>query len=156
MQVNRFVHTNVVCASLEQSIKFYVEILGATIHKRMESGDVDLRSCMGLEDLGHAPYRAALVYFADARVGPYLDLLEWLGEQTAAPPNPVNGRGRGLARIALEVDDLDAYIERFADHDIPPVGPAQEETFGPWRMRLVFFRDPDGTLVELIEFVDPK
>jgi catechol 2,3-dioxygenase-like lactoylglutathione lyase family enzyme len=150
--VTRMVHANVVCSSLEKSLAFYIDVLGGQVHQRIVADQTDLRPCMGVDDSGAPFYRAALVYFGGARGGPYLDLVEWSGAALHGRRDPLGAQDLGLARVALEVDDLSKHIERLDAHGFPPVGPPQEEKIGPWTLRLALFRDPDGTLVELVEF----
>lgn len=152
MRITRFIHTNVVCSSLSDSLHFYVDVLGATLHQPLDDGGVDLRSCLGVGSSGASQYRAALVYFAEDRGGTYLDLLEWIGDDQPDRRTPLAAQDLGLARIALEVDDLDAWIQHLAAHSVPLAGPVQDARIGPWALRLLVCRDPDGTLVELAEF----
>lgn len=155
MRITRFIHANVVCSSLSDSLHFYVDVLGATLHQPLDDGGVDLRPCLGVDNSGASQYRAALVYFAEDRGGTYLDLLEWIGPDQPDQPDrrkPLEAQDLGLARIALEVDDLDAWAEHLAAHSVPLAGPLQDASIGPWALRLLVCRDPDGTLVELAEF----
>lgn len=152
MKIERFVHANVVCSDLSTSLNFYVDILGGKAHEIFESGDSDLRACMGVGEEGASSYRAALVEFGDTRGGPYLDLVEWIGSPLPGRRPPLQAQDLGLARVALEVSDLEAWEKYLRDSDVPIVGPMQEERVGPWTLRLLLCRDPDGTLIELAEF----
>ncbi len=59
---------------------------------------------------------------------------------------PDGFRGAGLDRITLEfvVDDVDAHYERLKALGAPIVKPP---TTQPWGIRSVWFRDPDGNVV---------
>jgi catechol 2,3-dioxygenase-like lactoylglutathione lyase family enzyme len=152
MLVRRFIHVNVVCSDLERSLQFYVDILGAKVHELFDSGDSDLRPTMGVGEEGAPGYRAALVYWGDGRGGPYLDLLEWRGGDLAKRQWPLSAQDVGLARVALEVDDIDEWLGHLTAIGVDILGPVQEEIVGPWTLRLFLCRDPDGTLVELVSF----
>lgn len=152
MKVERFVHVNVVCTDLVRSLGFYSDVLGGTPHEIFESGDSDLRPCMGVDDDGAPSYRAALVHFGDARGGPYIDLVEWTGAELPHRRGPLAAQDLGLARVALQVSDMEGWVDRLEQHGVPLVGPVQEERVGPWNLRLLLCRDPDGTLIELAEF----
>jgi catechol 2,3-dioxygenase-like lactoylglutathione lyase family enzyme len=155
LEIKRFVHVNVVCSDFEKSLHFYTEILGATLHQRMDNSGVDVRPAMGMGDDGAPEYEAALVYWGDARGGPYIDLLEWKYPDDAAerPERrpPLDAQDRGLVRVALEVDSIDEWLEKLREYGTRVTTP-QDVILGPWRQQIVLFEDPDGTLLELVEF----
>jgi catechol 2,3-dioxygenase-like lactoylglutathione lyase family enzyme len=154
--VSRLIHVNVNCADLDRSLKFYTDVLGARVHEIMESGGVDLRPCMGVGETGAPHYRAALLYFGDARGGPYIDLVEWQYEDGSTERREgrpaLEAQDWGLARVALEVPDLEEAYARVSDAGAEIVGPPQDEQLGRWHMKLFLCRDPDGALLEIVEF----
>jgi catechol 2,3-dioxygenase-like lactoylglutathione lyase family enzyme len=151
IKVNRYIHVNIVCQSLAKSLEFYVDVLGAKVHEIFSSGESDLRSVMGVDNSGAPAYRAALVYWGDNPLGPYIDLVEWVGGTGDSRP-PLTAQDRGLVRVALEVEDVDQAAEELAARGIELLGPVDEAPVGPWTLRLVLCRDPDGTLIELVTF----
>ncbi len=153
MKVTRYIHVNVNCTDLEASVRFYVDVLGGQVHEAFHSGDSDLRPTMGVDADGAPGYRAALVCFGGARGGPYIDLVEWTGAELPDRRPPLVAQDLGLVRVALEVEgSLDDWVPRLEAAGSSVVGPIQEERVGPWPIRLLLCRDPDGTLVELVEF----
>lgn len=150
--ISRFIHVNIVCRDLVRTLEFYVDVLGAKIHEIFTSGDSDLREVMGVDGSGTPAYRAALVYWGDDRRGPYLDLLQWVGAHDDQAREPLRAQDRGLVRVALQVDDVDAVAGELRARGVPLLGPVHEAPVGPWVLRLVLCQDPDGTLVELVSF----
>ena len=80
-----------------------------------------------------------------------IDLLEWKEPRDSSPPYP-HLYHLGLARIALTTTDLDADMAELEREGVeflsPPAslaGPAGAAT------RFVCFKDPDGTVLELVE-----
>jgi catechol 2,3-dioxygenase-like lactoylglutathione lyase family enzyme len=66
--------------------------------------------------------------------------------------HPPASFGRGTARpggsvFALQVDDLDSWLDRLDSRGIRPVVPKHDEGFGP----VAAIEDPDGNLIELVE-----
>ena len=59
-------------------------------------------------------------------------------------PNSMEGAGIGNAVLEFEVEDVDAEYARLLDMHIPIVKPP---TTQPWGLRSVWFRDPDGNIV---------
>jgi catechol 2,3-dioxygenase-like lactoylglutathione lyase family enzyme len=111
---------------------------------------------MGVGAAGAPHFRSALVYFGDARGGPYIDLVEWHYENGSTERREgspaLEAQDWGLVRVALEVPDLQEAYERVSASGAEVVGPPQDEQLGPWRMKLFVCKDPDGALLELVEF----
>ena len=63
------------------------------------------------------------------------------------------GAGTELPLISIEVDDLDAVLERARALGCPPVhGPATED----WGVRRFFLRDPQGNLVNILTHLENR
>jgi catechol 2,3-dioxygenase-like lactoylglutathione lyase family enzyme len=54
------------------------------------------------------------------------------------------GAGRGSCTLEFEVDDVDQEFERLTKLDVPIVKPPMTHS---WGLRSVWFRDPDGNIV---------
>jgi catechol 2,3-dioxygenase-like lactoylglutathione lyase family enzyme len=59
-------------------------------------------------------------------------------------PGSMKGAGRGNCTLEFEVDDVDLEFERLTKLDVPIV---KLPTTQPWGLRSVWFRDPDGNIV---------
>jgi lactoylglutathione lyase len=128
----RFVHTNVRVRDIDASLRFY--------------------EALGFEPRGRLQFDGAYnIYLGLPRDG---DTLELTVNEGRDEPYDL---GDGYGHIALEVEDLDALLERLAAEGItpekPPYGPGGREEF-----RICFVADPDGYRVELIdgEFATPQ
>lgn len=61
------------------------------------------------------------------------------------------GSGTPVPDLSIEVDDLDAVLDRATGAGFPPVyGPVDE----PWGVRRFYLRDPFGRLVNILEHRD--
>jgi catechol 2,3-dioxygenase-like lactoylglutathione lyase family enzyme len=83
--------------------------------------------------------------------GHKIELLEY-----RAPPDRVRSDLRpcdiGSVHIALSVDDLDAVLQTIAASGWKPVGKPQTLTVGPNAgKRVIYVRDPDGTIIEFMQ-----
>ncbi len=67
---------------------------------------------------------------------------EQIMEQMA--PNSMVGAGRGSYTLEVQVDDVDSEYRRLADGHVDIV---KAPTTQPWCRRSVWFRDPDGNLI---------
>lgn len=163
-------HFNVVCSDFDTSYDFYTRAVGMRPLTSSRAGTAtggavagarpgegrataedgpQIAELLGFEGTGL--YRGAFLYFGSSRAGAYLDLLQWQDNGPAVPRSP---RDVGLARVAIRVDDMDEHLARLHDYGVPTLTAPKELTLGVTRVRVVCFRDPDGVLLEYLQFVD--
>jgi catechol 2,3-dioxygenase-like lactoylglutathione lyase family enzyme len=166
-------HFNVVCSDFDTSYDFYTNAVGMrplTSSRAGTGGGASgpagsggrpgegrattedgprIAELLGFEGTGL--YRGAFLYFGSSRGGAYLDLLQWPdnGPRVARSPRDV-----GLARVAIRVDTMDEHLARLDRYGVRTLTAPKELTLGVTRVRVVCFRDPDGVLLEYLEFVD--
>jgi lactoylglutathione lyase len=121
----RFAHTNVRVRDIDASLRFY--------------------EALGFERRGRLQFDSAYnVYLGLPGDG---DTLELTVNEGREEPYDL---GDGYGHVALEVEDLDALLERLAAEGIepekPPYGPGGRDEF-----RICFVQDPNGYRVELID-----
>ncbi len=148
MSIVGLVHVNVNCSDFDRSLRFY-ELLG---FKR--AIDVPLTNTAEVAAaVGMPPYRVkgALLVLPTATDPLMLDLLEWQEPTDPSPPYP-HLYHLGIARIALATDDLDAEIARLQAEGVEFLSePATVSIEGQRPTRFACFRDPDGTMLELVQ-----
>lgn len=147
MSITGLVHVNVNCSNFDRSLAFY-QLLG---FERMM--DVPARNTAEVAAaVGMPPYRVkgALLSLSNARTPFVLDLLEWQDPADDTPPYP-HLYHLGIARIALATDDLDADIARLKKHGVEFLSEPAAVTLSGRTSRFVCFRDPDGTVLELVQ-----
>jgi catechol 2,3-dioxygenase-like lactoylglutathione lyase family enzyme len=133
------------CSDLDASVEWYRNSLGLAAAPNCV---VDVRDD---HDAVVGRFRAADVFVPHHPRSFRLELTEWIDPLPTGAPYAV-GNHTGVYRVALTVDDIDvAYSDlRRALPDAPaPVTVDLGETLGP--MRALFFTDPDGCVVELLE-----
>ena len=59
-------------------------------------------------------------------------------------PGSMEGAGTGSYALEFEVGDVDAEYKRLVELNVPIVKPP---TTQPWGLRSVWFRDPDGNII---------
>jgi len=146
----RLMHVNVNCSDLARSGDWYRRVLGLATLGRSSPGPVD---GAGFGWNGPCEWQAEFLAVPGASEPFIIDLLEWKRPRpTGAPARAANQLG--LFRLAFLVDDAKAAHAELLRHGVetsPPVwlemGP-EVPIDGLWA---VFFRDPDGTCLELIE-----
>jgi lactoylglutathione lyase len=142
-------HVGVSVSDLSRSILFYRDLLGFNV--AYERGEVT------------AEYMPRLVGIEGARLkiagldipGLHLDLIEYIepkGAPTAGPPNDV-----GNVHIGFTVDDMWAaynfLVAGGVEFKCEPVSPTAGPNKGGWA---VYFTDPDGTTLEMIQKPKPE
>ncbi len=146
----RLLHVNVNCRDLDRSSEWYREVLGLTpLLGRSQPGEVD---GAGLGFPGTCRFRADFLAIP-GRTDLVVDLLEWLDPKpTGAPAHEANRLG--WFRLAYLVEDARACCAELDRLGVAHSGPCWLD-MGPEipiaGLHAVFFRDPDGTCLELIE-----
>jgi catechol 2,3-dioxygenase-like lactoylglutathione lyase family enzyme len=135
-------HAGIVVSDLDRSLSFYCDVLGFKIEKDMwESGEY-IDNFSGLRDLKVRTVKMSIPS------GDMIELL-WFGSHRPGSIEKPCMTDVGCSHVAFTVQDLDAlYRELCAKGvvfncppQIPPDGGA----------KATFCRDPDGTLIELVE-----
>jgi catechol 2,3-dioxygenase-like lactoylglutathione lyase family enzyme len=167
-------HINIVCTDFEKSYAYYTEKVGlipltrrgagipdptkptraadgrlpGEARTRAEDGAASARA-LGLEaDMGS---RGVLMYWPGSPGGPYIDLLQWTegGQPLVRTPKET-----GLARLAMQVDDIEGEYARMRERGVEFISAPAPILLGATMIKIVFFRDPDGTLLELVELAN--
>ena len=74
-------------------------------------------------------------------------------EMEIMAPGSMGGAGRGSYTIEFEVDDVNRQYDRLQAMRVPIVKPP---TTQPWGRRSVWFRDPDGNIVNFYANLAPE
>lgn len=147
MSVTGLVHVNVNCSDFDKSLAFY-EMLG--FERFLDVPPTNTPEVAAA--VGMPPYRVkgALLVLKNAAVPFTIDLLEWQDPSDDAAPYP-HLYHLGIARIALASDDLDGDMQRLTELGVEFLSPpATVQMQGAPATRFVCFKDPDGTILELV------
>lgn len=147
----RLSHVNINCSDLDASSDWYQQVLGVTpIAERAEPPPQD-GAGFGFD--GACSYRADFLAVGGDPTSLILDLLEWKEPAPIGKPlAPANHLGPfRMAFAVLDAAQSCAELDRLG---VEHSGPCWLE-MGPEipidGLNAVFFRDPDGTMLELIE-----
>ncbi|OBS13657.1 glyoxalase [Elizabethkingia miricola] len=139
-------HVGITVSNLEKSIAFYEALTGVKVSNIDEIGGERMAKTQGLED---TRIKYANLHLDNLNI----DILEYVlpaPEKTSYQNNQISAM-----HLCFEVDDIDAAMERLKEIGIEPEGEPivfQEEDglksgFGT---AVAYFRDPDGTNLEII------
>ena len=145
-------HVNLVVADLPRMLGFYRDALGMTVTKQVTISGNWIGNTVGLSDV-----RAEVVYL-ELPSGPRIELIRYLSPDAVKVPGVERPNALGLRHMAFRVDDVDAAAERLRRagvelfSDVQTVPDSQVTYAGGVRKRLVYFRDPEGNILELCEY----
>lgn len=149
LNVTGMVHININVSDFDRSRAFY-EALGFRLAWMVPPTNTpEVAAAVGMP-----PYRVrgGLMVLEGAEHPVVVDLLEWQSPHDDAPPYP-HLYHYGIGRLALATSDLDADLATLAAMGVELVGPPARVVVDgvPSGGRFVCFRDPDGTVLELVE-----
>ena len=141
--ITRIDHLNIVVSDLEKSKEFFL-LLGCTegISSDLDTGFMEkvtgIQGAKGTFVALHHPgsnLSIELLKFDDAAAG----------DETIGQANRI-----GLRHLAFAVSDIEAEVQRLRSHGVEFIGEIQ--TWEKTGKRLVYFRGPDGILLEFAQY----
>lgn len=141
-------HVNINVTDFDRSLSFY-EMLGFKVILDLGEGS-NPGNDVGL-NIPNSNARAALLSLSDDPRATRLDLIEWKQPRAEGKPYP-HLYHTGIARIALFTKNLDEEYQRLKVAGVDLVSDPVVVRFGNKSGAKFFcFKDPDGTILELIE-----
>jgi glyoxylase I family protein len=151
MHIKRFRHVAVVANDLSKLVDFYTQILGFEVKRRYEIKSADFQNGVGVPGA-----EAMGVHMTIPNSNVELEMFQFTAPlmNVSGPPQPANQPG--YRHMALIVDNLqDAYSELKSNGitflSEPIIFKEPKEVAG---FQFVYFRDPEGNIVELNQLPD--
>ena len=140
-----FFHTGFVVRDIEQSVKFYSEVLGMCIAGRTE------REGEFVEQVLAFPGAHIKGGFVDMGEGHQLELIQYLSP--ASGENNLNRNDLGASHLAFFVEDLDKFYQDTSQKGIKYNNPpeAMFDENGKLSRKAAYAQDPDGNWLEFVE-----
>lgn len=140
--VKSFLHVGVGVKNIEDSARFYTEVMGMEIDYRAHNEGEKISLIVGVEN---ANFDACMLVKNDLRV----ELLAYESADLDENRTPVKQDSIGLLHLAFLVDDVDKEYERIKalgyEFNAPPTV-AREN--GP---KITYFTGPDNVIIELYQ-----
>ena len=137
-------HVGITVSDLEKSINFYRDLLGFTVTKEMDESGDHIDNFSGLKNIDVRTVKMS------GSSGAMIELLYYRSHPGSNMDNWQNNITRvGCSHFALTVEDLPTLYSKLLDNDFIVLCEPQYSPDG--NVRLTFCRDPDGTLIELVE-----
>ena len=137
-------HVGIVVVDLDRALRFYRDLLGLGVVREMDEGGEYLARLMNL------PGASARTVKLAAPGGGMVELLRFTSHPGAVGPEP-SAAAPGCSHVAFTVPDLEALHERLAAAGVRFHAPPQTSPDGG--ARVAYCRDPEGTIVELVEIL---
>jgi catechol 2,3-dioxygenase-like lactoylglutathione lyase family enzyme len=137
-------HLNIVVRDVEGMALFF-ESLGFVQEDRARLEGEWISSIVGLEDV-----QAEYIKLHLPGTAMRLELIRY--EHPTLEADPLCGQANrpGFRHLAFEVEDIEAEVCRLSEQGISFLGPVQ--TYAVTGKKLVYFRGPEGVLLELAEY----
>lgn len=150
MTIKAIFHVNVNCSDFERSKAFYENLGFQSVLDLPTGGDAKLANGLAMPD---CEGRASIMMLDPSQSRQArLDLIEWTRPRDERPPYEHLGR-LGINRIALWTVDLQGEYERLLADGVEFLS---EPTVMGGHTSFVCLKDPDGTIIELIEFLERR
>jgi catechol 2,3-dioxygenase-like lactoylglutathione lyase family enzyme len=144
--LQKLFHVNVCVTDMERSISFY-EKLGFNKVNDFVLDDPSVGDALGLEA---KKLRGVFMRLGDDENSPVLDLVQFIDPPTQGTPYPTLNNV-GICRIAFTVDDIDKTYADLQEMKVDFLSPLKKiDGPGGATIGVVCFKDPDGTILELI------
>ncbi len=137
-------HVNINCTNLERSLGFY-QMLGFR-----EAIDIPAGPISGL-GFDPAVCRAKLLRLGEDPRSTLIDLIEWRTPKPHGTPYDDLGH-TGIARLCLRVKGLTAMVAELKSRGVRFVSEPVSPGLAGGKQTFVCFYDPDGAVLELMEF----
>jgi catechol 2,3-dioxygenase-like lactoylglutathione lyase family enzyme len=139
-------HTGITVTDMELALELYRDLLGLRVVMDNEASGPWFSQVVGLENA------RARVVMLEAPDGARLELFEYLSHPEDAPTKPLPSR-IGCTHVAFRVGDLDALYRKLLDRGYTFDSPPSNTPDG--FARVTYGHDADGTIIELVEILDP-
>ena len=143
-------HIAICVKDLDESLKFYRDILGLTarLHTTQDMARRPGAESSEMYQQPRSSRTVANVYFDDDSE-PFLVLTSHPEERLSG--NPIKLDQIGISHISFGVEDVAALAQEIQSKGVPLAGKLEDFTDAQGNIRTIFVYDPDGILVQFDE-----
>ena len=142
-------HIGITVSNIENSIKFYRNILGLTLigQALMEGKETD-----ALFAMNNCKVKIAYLNGSDNIIAPPIELLEFITPETTKDKAKLNKIS--VSEICFRVENIEKIYKHLIDSNVECLSEPQEfdfTSYGFSKSKALYFKDPDGIILELME-----
>lgn len=147
--LKEIMHVGITVSNIENSIKFYRDILGLTLKGQavMEGKETDKLFAMN-----NCKVKIAYLNGSDNIISPPIELLEFVNNKTIKDKSQLNKIS--ISEICFRVDNIEKTYKHLIDNNVECLSEPQEFDFTAYgfsKSKALYFKDPDGIILELME-----
>ena len=147
--LKEIMHVGITVTNIENSIKFYRDILGLTLKGQaiMEGKETDKLFAMN-----NCKVKIAYLNGSDNIISPPIELLEFVNNKTIKDKPQLNKIS--ISEICFRVDNIEKVYKHLIDNNVECLSEPQEFDFTAYgfsKSKALYFKDPDGIILELME-----
>ena len=135
-------HIGITVSNIENSIKFYRDILGLTLIGQavMEGKETD-----ALFAMNNCKVKIAYLNGSDNIIAPPIELLEFITPETIKDKAKLNKIS--VSEICFRVENIEKVYKHLIDNNVECLS----TSYGFSKSKALYFKDPDGIILELME-----
>lgn len=147
--IGKVAHIGITVSNIENSIKFYKDILGLDFKGQMvmEGEATDI-----LFNIDNCRVKVAYINASNQMYSPSIELLEF--RENCSKNRPIELKQTSISEVCFSVKDIDRVYKKLLEKGVEFLSKPQYFDFtdqGFGRSKAVYFKDPDGIILELIE-----
>ena len=137
-------HTAISVSDLDQSIRFYCDLLGMVLEWRIDHrrGEA-LEKVVGMKNVDVS--YAMLIGW-----GGRIELFQYYSPKGQPYPLDKPVCDKGITHIAFQVEDIEGLYDKLVAQGVHFNSPPQEVRPG---VKVAYFHDPDGVTLEIIQYL---
>lgn len=150
--LNEIMHVGITVSDMNKSIAFYRDILGLSFQGEllMEGKETDL--LFGREN---CKVRVAYLNGSDSMMAPPVELIQFIGGEAEKTSSDLHKTS--ISEICFKVTNIDEEYKKLIKHGVECLSEPQFFDFtdsGFGKSKALYFKDPDGIILELMETID--
>lgn len=150
--INNIAHIGLTVSNLQRSIEFYRDILGLKyIGKMVMTGEATEK----LFNLKNCVAKVAYLKCGEDLSSPPVELIQFVSEKADKKFNKLNSIS--ISELCFYVDDIDSMYNELKEKGVEFISEPQSFNFeadGFGKSKAVYFKDPDGIILELMECIE--
>jgi catechol 2,3-dioxygenase-like lactoylglutathione lyase family enzyme len=145
-------HVNFVVRDLARMTAFYRDMLGFRVTKQVSISGDWIDKTVGLSGV------VGEVVYLELPAGPRIELIDYREPRARDTGDDNQPNSFGLRHVAFRVSAIDALVDQLSragvdfQSKVESVPDSQVTYAGGVRKRLVYFRDPEGNILEFCEY----